>query len=157
MRRSLLCAFLIACGPAAPPPPERPVENRAARPDPPPPAAEPRQRPEEEQETALSSRQWRYAAFFRRLKRAVYQSWAPTPAMTGGTPLRGLATRVVIVLTPVGDVVDVTVAESSGFAALDAEALRAVRAAGPFANPPPGLVDPATNTIRFAFSFFLER
>ena len=36
------------------------------------------------------------------------------------------------------------------------DAIRAVRAAQPFSNPPPGLVDPETGFIDFGFAFIFE-
>jgi TonB family protein len=156
----LLAAVLLAVACARPAEPDRKPERiapAAAPTDAAPPA--PADADLDAGSTSLNARKWRYAVFFNRLRRAVYQSWSPTPAMLDGPVAPGpggVNTVVVIRLTPAGEVVDVTIKQSSGHPALDAEGQRAVRAAGPFPDPPPGLVD-ATGAISFAFTLHYQR
>jgi TonB family protein len=64
-------------------------------------------------------------------------------------------TEVRVSLSRRGDVEKILVMTPSGVAALDDEAVRAFRSAGPFPNPPEGLVQ-KDNLITFGFSFFFE-
>jgi TonB family protein len=112
------------------------------------------------EETALTAKRWVYAGFFNRLKRQVAQNWDPQTVWRRSDPTgarHGLKTRVTEVrvsLTPRGDLAGIIVTSPSGVGELDVEAVRAFRAAGPFPNPPEGLVK--GNQITFAFSFFFE-
>jgi TonB family protein len=112
-------------------------------------------------ETSLSAKRWVYASFFNRLKRQVAQSWDPASVWRRSDPtgtVYGFKTRVTEVrvsLSSRGEVEKVLVTTPSGVAALDDEAVRAFRSAGPFPNPPEGLVQ-KDNLITFGFSFFFE-
>jgi TonB family protein len=64
-------------------------------------------------------------------------------------------TEVRVSLSRRGEVEKVLVTSASGVVALDDEAIRAFRSAGPFPNPPEGLVQ-KDNLITFGFSFFFE-
>ena len=50
----------------------------------------------------------------------------------------------------------VIIAQPSGLRFLDLEAIRAVRAAAPFLNPPKEIADPVTGRIKFRFGFLVE-
>jgi len=116
---------------------------------------------DEGDETALNSKQFRYATFFNRMKRRVHQNWDPISVWhrndPGGTVYgtRTRTTRLRITLGPAGDVKKIIVISPSGADFLDDEAIRAFRAAQPFPNPPTGLID-ATGLISFTFGFNLE-
>jgi TonB family protein len=109
-------------------------------------------------ETALSAKRWVYASFFNRLKRQVAQNWDPATVWRRRDPtgtVYGFKTRVTEVrvsLSRRGAVEKITVTGPSGVTELDDEAVRSFRAAGPFPNPPDGLVQP-DDLITFAFSF----
>jgi TonB family protein len=111
-------------------------------------------------ETALSAKRWVYASFFNRLKRQVAINWNPADVWRRADPtgtVHGFKTRVTEVrvsLSTTGAVAKVVVTSPSGVGELDDEAVRAVRAAAPFPNPPEGLVK--DGQIVFAFSFFFE-
>lgn len=112
-------------------------------------------------ETSLSAKRWVYASFFNRLKRQVAQVWDPNAVWRRADPTGaryGTKTRVTEVrvsLSPRGELAHILVVVPSGSNELDAEAVRAFRAAAPFPNPPEGLVQ-KDNLITFAFSFYFE-
>jgi len=114
----------------------------------------------EGEETQLNSRQWLYAAFFNRVKRAVSQHWDPAPTYQRRDPrgnvygVKDRLTVLSITLKPDGTLVNARVLRTCGLDFLDQEAIRAFKAAQPFPNPPKGLVDP-NGAIRFRFSFFV--
>lgn len=116
---------------------------------------------EEGDETALNSKRWIYASFFNRLKRQVAQNWDPVSVWRRIDPdgtKNGFKTRVTevrVTLTRRGQLDKVVILSPSGVNDLDAEALRAFHAAGPFPNPPDGLVN-KSGMITFAFSFYFE-
>jgi TonB family protein len=112
-------------------------------------------------ETSLSAKRWVYASFFNRLKRQVAQNWEPGTVWRRTDPtgtVYGFKTRVTEVrvsLSRRGEVEKVLVTTPSGVVPLDDEAVRAFHAAGPFPNPPEGLVQ-KDSLITFGFSFFFE-
>ncbi len=111
--------------------------------------------------TFLSTREWKFAGFFNRVKKTIGEHWAPgevlrvrdpTGAVYGG---RDRYTLVAVVLDSDGRLLSTAVQQSSGLDFLDQEAVRAFERSQPFPNPPPGLL--ATDqTIRFQFGFFME-
>jgi TonB family protein len=112
-------------------------------------------------ETALSAKRWVYASFFNRLKRQVAQIWDPNSVWRRADPTgtrygtKTRTTEVRVSLSPKGELVKILVVSPSGSAELDDEAVRAFRAAGPFPNPPEGLIQ-KDNLITFAFGFTFE-
>jgi TonB family protein len=112
-------------------------------------------------ETALSAKKFVYAAFFNRLKRQVAQNWDPATVWRRRDPtgtVFGFKTRITEVrvsLSRNGDLAKIVVSSPSGVVELDDEAVRAFKSAGPFPNPPEGLIE-KDNQITFAFSFVFE-
>ncbi len=112
------------------------------------------------EETALTAKRWVYASFFNRLKRQVAMHWDPQTVWRRSDPTgahHGFKTRVTevrVTLSPKGDLAKIVVTSPSGVSELDDEAVRSFHAAGPFPNPPDGLVK--ENQITFAFSFHFE-
>lgn len=113
-------------------------------------------------ETLLNSRRWKYASFFNRVRDEVAQHWHPEQVHAARDPSGAKfgtiprLTRLYIKLNADGSVNKISVEGSSGLDFLDEEAIRAVRAAQPFHNPPPQLVDPDSGLIEFGFGFRLE-
>ncbi len=109
--------------------------------------------------TYLNARQWKYAAYFNRVSDAVRRQWHPeavlrrrrSPDLDGR--VRRRFTLVEIEVNRQGKVVLARVDRYSGSDDLDDEGARAVRAAGPFPNPPEGLFDPGQETFTFKFGF----
>ncbi len=112
-------------------------------------------------ETSLSSRQFVYASFFNRAKRSVAQVWHPAEVFDRHDPtlmvngFKDRTTRVRVTLSPSGELINIIVTEPSGFSYLDDEGVRAFRAAQPFPNPPPGLIN-AAGVISFTFGFHVS-
>ncbi len=117
---------------------------------------------EEGQENILSSRRWKYASFFNRVRDAIAQHWDPVSIHNARDPTGskwGTATRftrLAITLNPEGALLRVRVHKPCGVPALDEEAIRAVRSAAPFINPPRQLVDANSGNIEFLFGFIFE-
>ncbi len=113
------------------------------------------------QESILDTARNKYASFFNRVRDAVSDEWAPEPLHKANDPYGNVYgstdrhTRLLIVLRPDGGLEQVKILKRSGVGYLDEEAVRAVRAAAPFINPPPQLVDAQTGLIEFTFDFFL--
>jgi TonB family protein len=111
--------------------------------------------------TFLSTREWRYASFFNRVKQSVGQAWAPQGQLRLRDPSgsiyggRDRYTVLTVTLDEGGRLKDAFVEKSSGVDFLDLEAIKAFERAAPFPNPPPGLLA-SDQTIRFQFGFFLE-
>jgi TonB family protein len=112
-------------------------------------------------ETALTAKRFVYASFFNRLKRQVAQHWDPVSVWRRRDPtgtVYGFKTRVTDVrvsLSRKGELAKILVTTPSGVIELDNEAIRAFRSAGPFPNPPDGLIQ-KDNLITFGFSFHFE-
>jgi TonB family protein len=117
---------------------------------------------EEGDETALNTRAFRFATFWNRFKDDVASHWQPLAVWTArdpnGTVYGGRGeylTRLRIVLDGTGAVKRLDVIQSSGLTFLDREAVRAVRAASPFYNVPPSLLD-ANGEVSFPFGFIVS-
>ncbi|MCA9670468.1 MAG: TonB family protein [Myxococcales bacterium] len=112
--------------------------------------------------TLLNSKRWRFASFFNRVKRQVAQNWHPDRAYKRRDPsgnVYGFRDRLTILrvqLTPKGKLMKLHIEKACGVGFLDDEAIAAFRAAEPFPNPPPGLVDKKTGMISFRFGFLFE-
>jgi len=107
--------------------------------------------------TFLNTREWKYAAFFNRVKQGVSAKWDPNGRLRQRNENLGTATRITVMsvtLKPDGSLADLFVAQSSGVDVLDAEAMTAFEKAAPFANPPPALVE--QGYIRFSFGFHVS-
>jgi TonB family protein len=117
---------------------------------------------DEDDENVLNSRRWKYASFFNRVRNGVSEHWNPQAVHRANDPdgrVHGTKTRrtkLIISLNPDGSLNRIRIESSSDVGYLDEEAIRAVRQAQPFANPPPGLVDPNTGLIEFGFAFIFE-
>lgn len=107
-------------------------------------------------ETRLNAWRWRYATFFNRVADRIRREWEGGKVLAQSDPtghVYGFEARMTVVqvtLDQQGNVLDVAVQEQSGALALDDEAVRAFKEAGPFANPPPQLFK---GEDRFTFSF----
>jgi TonB family protein len=101
---------------------------------------------EEGDATALNTRAFRYAGYYRRVYRAIYSNWDANGAYNARDPdgrmypRRDRTTAVEIVLDASGNLESARIVASSGLDFLDQEALRSVQEASPFPNPPSGLV-----------------
>ncbi len=116
---------------------------------------------EEGEGTALNTRSFKYATFIQRVGMAIYREWDPNRAYQSRDPdgkmfpARDRTTTIELILDPGGAIRFVKIMDSSGLDFLDQEVVRAARAAGPFPNPPPGMVDGA-GQIHLALAYTLE-
>jgi TonB family protein len=118
---------------------------------------------DEGDETLVNSRQWKYASFFNRVKRAVAEHWHPDVDYRTRDPdgsVYGIADKYTVLqvtLNPDGSLREpVAIVKTCGVDFLDDDAIDAFRMAAPFPNPPQDLVDPTTHTITFKFGFLFE-
>lgn len=111
--------------------------------------------------TFLSTKEWKYASFFNRVKQSVGMHWNPGEPLRTRDPTgniyggRDRYTVLNVTLTERGNVKEIFVEKSSGLDFLDLEAIKSFERAQPFPNPPPGLVQ-ADTSVKFSFGFFLE-
>jgi TonB family protein len=110
-------------------------------------------------ENMLDSKEHLFSSFFTRMRGRVLEHWNVQAAINRNDPQGkqiGGIPRTTVVLVQVsrdGGVERVTVQRTSGVGYLDAEATRALKAASPFPNPPPGLFGDADSfTITVAFT-----
>jgi TonB family protein len=109
--------------------------------------------------TALNTREFKFAGFMNRVKQAISSHWEPREALARHRINLGASevqTVVAVVLTPEGRVKDLRVVQSSGYEALDEEAIAAFSRSQPYPNPPRQLVE-EDGFIHFGFGFVMEQ
>lgn len=115
-------------------------------------------------ETLLSTREFVYYTYYRRIRTQLNQHWTPRVRDSVREVYRkgrriasaqDLVTRTIVVLSPEGDLVKVQVIGNSGFRELDGAALDALKEATPFKNPPRGMID-QDGYIRIRWDFVIE-
>jgi TonB family protein len=115
----------------------------------------------EGQETLLNSREFKYATFFNRVKRGVSQHWSPSVASLymrhdpyGNIyGVKDRHTLLSVSLDDSGDLMDISISQSSGLKFFDDFAMESFRQASPFPNPPHGLIEQGLITFQFGFYF----
>ncbi len=109
----------------------------------------------------LNTRKFRYWDFYQRVRERVGGEWNPVSVWQSRDPngrrygVRDRLTIVRVRLDPTGQVKDLQVRKPSGLSFLDDEAMRAFSAAGPYPNPPAGLVN-ERGEVEFQFGFMFE-
>jgi TonB family protein len=117
---------------------------------------------DEGEETLLNTKRFKYASFFNRVKRAVWENWHADRAYAIRDPdgkiygVKDRQTVLKVTLRPDGSLAHVMVETPCGVDFLDDEAVSAFKKAQPFPNPPAGLVDAESKLITFRFGFLLE-
>jgi len=117
---------------------------------------------DEGDQTLLKTKEWKFASFFNRVKRAVAQHWHPDREYSRRDPrgnVYGFKTRTTILhvlLHPGGSLKKIVLERPCGLSFLDDEAIKAFRKAAPFPNPPKRLVNRQTQQIAFRFGFIFE-
>lgn len=114
-------------------------------------------------DTALSTREFKFYAYYQRIRDEVKQRWLPEvrarfQELATHTNLRdrgALITSLVVTLDEQGKVESIRLLSSSGFQEIDAAADYAFRTAGAFQNPPSGLLD-SDRRVRFKWDFVIE-
>jgi len=114
-------------------------------------------------ENSINSQKWMGASFFLRVREAVAQAWDPEKPYRANDPdgtvygYKNWFTVLSITLDAQGRLLEpIIISQPSGLRFLDLEAIRAVRAAAPFLNPPKEIADPVTGRIKFRFGFLVE-
>ncbi len=117
---------------------------------------------EEGPKTLLDTDEWQFAGFFNRVKNAVAQHWHPGPAYTFHDPTgrvygyKDRETVVKVVLQCDGSLKHTYVKQPSGADFLDDVAVKAIKKAAPFTNPPKPLCDVEEQIIAFRFGFLVK-
>lgn len=115
-------------------------------------------------QTVLSTREFIYYSYFKRIKGQIQQYWEPSikgkmrKIMHSGRNIASTAdrtTKLLIILNEKGTLVGVKVLSESGIVDLDDAAIEAFKAAAPFPNPPTGIVED-DGTIKIRWDFVLE-
>jgi TonB family protein len=95
--------------------------------------------------------------YFVRLKRAFKQTWSPMSSVQQYVSSGGRSNTIAVVLAvgvdPSGNMSEIFVLRSSGYAAYDQEALRTVRANSPFTAPPEKLLK--DGQLRMSWTFIV--
>lgn len=116
---------------------------------------------EEGDRNLLNRRETRYWAFFDRVKRQIEREWSPQAEYRRRDPygnvygVKDRWTTAEVILNTNGSIRKLQIIKSSGLDFYDDEAIRAINAAAPFANPPEGLMD-ESGLVRFTFGFYFE-
>ncbi|MFV8753747.1 energy transducer TonB family protein [Nannocystaceae bacterium ST9] len=116
---------------------------------------------DEGETNVLKTKRNLYASFFNRLRDRVAEHWEPEDANKAADPnqrIYGTTARTTVLwvqLDDQGKVVKIVVKQACGADHLDEEAIRALKAASPFPNPPEGLAD-SSGYIEFDFGFTLD-
>lgn len=101
-----------------------------------------------------------YSSFFNRMADRVREHWRPQKVLDSTDPhgkkygRSSRTTGLMVRLDAEGNILKLVVVQKSGSPELDQEAVRAIRAAGPFPNMPRGLAD-ANGQVEFPFGFNL--
>lgn len=112
--------------------------------------------------TILDTQRYKYASFFNRMKDDIDQYWDPVARLKARDPegringSKTRVTRVMIILNADGSLDKISIQQSCNVDYLDDEAVRAVRSAAPFPNPPQGMLDPVDGKLHVPFGFIVE-
>jgi TonB family protein len=118
----------------------------------------------ESNHTAINTREYKFFGYYQRIREKLDRAWVPIlkeklyHVFRAGRQLASdmdHVTKVMVVLNPGGEVVRVQVQSESGTSELDEAAVKAFNKAGPFPNPPHGIVD-ADGEIRIPWEFILR-
>lgn len=115
-------------------------------------------------ETLLSTREFVYFSYYKRIRQQLNQHWTPEIQKTvkkiyaSGRQIASSddkVTKCLITLDNSGRLLRVQIIGQSGVRDLDEAAVRAFQSAAPFPNPPKGIVE-EDGTIRIRWDFILE-
>ncbi len=118
----------------------------------------------ESERTALNTKEYMFYGYFQRIRERLDWAWSGvlrqklTKLYRGGRQLASdmdHTTRLLVTLNFQGEVVRVQVVEESGTRDLDDAAINAFNQAGPFPNPPQGIVD-KSGLIQIRWDFILK-
>ncbi len=111
--------------------------------------------------SALNTKEFVFFSYFERVRKQLDQTWQPLvrgqieKIYKNGRHLASqtdFTTRTLVTINSKGDIVRVQVLQASGTMDLDSAAINALNKAGPYPNPPKGLMDETGNAqIRWDF------
>lgn len=119
---------------------------------------------QESDRTVLNTREFQFYGYFQRIRSRLDQAWIPIlreKLIAFHRSGRNLAsnmehtTRVVVSLNKKGEIVRVQMVGESGVSDLDAAAVAAFNQAGPFPNPPQGMID-HNQEVQIPWDFILK-
>ncbi len=113
--------------------------------------------------TILSTREFRYFSYYHRIKELLRQYWKPMVenklyrmwARGDAVNKDELTTSLLVLLDEQGKIQKISRMTSSGFADLDQAAIDSFQKAGPFPNPPKGIVED-DGFVRIKWDFVLK-
>ncbi len=115
-------------------------------------------------QTLLNTKEYAFFSFYQRVRRQLEQYWEPglrkrlLNMVARGRYLaseREHATRLLVTMNVVGTITNVQVEDTSGILDLDQAAVDAFNRAGPFPNPPHGMMD-QDGKVRVEWEFILK-
>lgn len=115
--------------------------------------------------SALNTKEFVFFSYFDRVRKQLDQAWQPLlrgqieKIYKTGRRLASNAdyvTRTMVSLSEKGEILRVQVLEESGTFDLDQVAIDALNKAGPYPNPPKGLVDSNTGVVQIRWDFVLR-
>jgi protein TonB len=118
----------------------------------------------ESERTALNTKEYVFYGYFQRIRERLDRAWVPilreklVRFYHSGRQLASdmdHTTKVLVVLNSGGEIVKVQVLSESGTRDLDDAAVKAFNQAGPFPNPPHGIIDP-NGLISIPWEFILK-
>jgi len=114
--------------------------------------------------TALNTKEYVFYGYFQRIRERLDRAWVPllrtklTKFYRAGRQLASDSdhiTKVLVILNPKGEITRVSILSESGVHDLDDAAIGAFNRAGPFPNPPRGIVD-KNGEIQIPWEFVLK-
>jgi protein TonB len=118
----------------------------------------------ESDRTALNTKEYQFYGYFQRIRQRLDRAWVPILKEKLASYYRQgrqLAsdmdhiTKVVVILNENGEIVRVKIVSESGTRELDDAAVNAFNQAGPFPNPPHGMVD-TNHEVQVPWDFILK-
>lgn len=114
-------------------------------------------------QTVLSTREFQYYSYYHRIKQTLRQYWKPNVERRlaviwnrGGKLKDGeMVTQLLVMLDNKGEVAKISTVGSSGISDIDEAAVEAFNRAGPFPNPPRGIID-QDGLVRIRWDFILK-
>lgn len=115
-------------------------------------------------QTLLNTKEFAYFSFYQRVRKQLEQFWEPglkikiRKMINRGRSIaedKEHATTLFVILNTLGIITKIQIKDTSGVSDLDQAAIDAFNRAGPFPNPPKGLVE-ADGTIRIEWEFVLK-
>lgn len=119
---------------------------------------------EENEQTLLNTREYVFFSYFKRVRESLDYAWDKSLQaklkryFSRGRHLaseQDYQTRLLVTLNDQGNVIRIQTLDESGTEDLDSAAIEAFEAAGPFPNPPKGLLQ-ADGTVKIRWDFILR-